>query len=85
MRIYRRELLRQFGTATAASMLLPCVNQSVSEPAAVPDTASRLDRNENAYGMSEKAKAASKRETKSILNVPDDAVAKALAVAKRAI
>ena len=74
MRIYRRELLRQFGTATAASMFLPCVNQSVSAPAAVPETASRLDRNENAYGMSEKAKAAF-RETLTWANrYPDEAI-----------
>ena len=57
MRIDRRELLRQFGTA-AASVFLPGVVEPVPAPADSSDVIARLDRNENAYGPSENAKEA---------------------------
>jgi histidinol-phosphate aminotransferase len=58
MRIDRRELLRQFGAATAASVLLPGFAEAASPSADNAGIIARLDRNENAYGPSEKTKAA---------------------------
>jgi histidinol-phosphate aminotransferase len=58
MRIDRRELLRQFGTAAAASVFLPGIAEAASAPADAAGVIARLDRNENAYGPSEKTKAA---------------------------
>jgi histidinol-phosphate aminotransferase len=75
MRIDRRELLRQFSTAAAASMLLPKVTKSVSALDA-PGTVARLHRNENAYGMSERAKAAFHEASAWANRYPDDAIEK---------
>src|SRR5215467_2769801 len=58
MGIVRRELLRQLAASTAVSILLPGSARSVTAPADASETVARLDRNENAYGMSERAKAA---------------------------
>ena len=57
MRIHRRDLLRQLGTAAAATAFLP----SFADPVAAADGPARLvrlNRNESAYGPCEKAKAA---------------------------
>ena len=58
MRIHRRELLRQLGTAAAATALFPRAMQSASDAEDSPARLVRLDRNESAYGPSEKAKVA---------------------------
>lgn len=58
MRVHRRELLRQIGTAAAATALLPKVLESASVAADSGERLVRLNRNESAYGPSEKAKAA---------------------------
>ena len=63
MRIDRRELLRQFGGAAAAtSLFLPSLVDAAEEGVAttpdVPAPLVRLHRNENAYGPGESAKSA---------------------------
>lgn len=58
MRIRRRELLRQFGTAAAATALYSTFAESGSAAVDAPTRPIRLDRNESAYGPCEKAKAA---------------------------
>jgi len=58
MRIHRRELLRQFGTAAVATALYPTIPESASVGADSAARLIRLNRNESAYGPSEKAKAA---------------------------
>ena len=71
MRMDRRELLRQFGSAAAATAFLPSLGEAASEPSVeAPDVSApfvRLHRNENAYGPGEKAKAAF-REALSFVN-----------------
>jgi histidinol-phosphate aminotransferase len=76
MRIGRRELLRRFGSAAAASMLPPEVVRSVSSPVHASETVARLDRNENAYGMSDKAKAAFSEALDCANRYPDEQVEK---------
>ena len=58
MRIHRRELLRQIGTAAAATAVLPTILESASFASEAGERVVRLNRNESAYGPSEKAKAA---------------------------
>jgi histidinol-phosphate aminotransferase len=58
MRIRRRELLRQFGTAAAATALCSTLAESASVAADTTTRLVRLNRNESAYGPCEKAKAA---------------------------
>lgn len=58
MRVDRRELLRHFGTAAAATAFLPKLLDSAAKVADSPTPVVRLNRNESAYGPSEKAKAA---------------------------
>jgi histidinol-phosphate aminotransferase len=58
MRIYRRELLRQFGTAAVATAFFPKLMDSAAAGVDSPTRLVRLDRNESAYGPGEKAKAA---------------------------
>src|SRR6516225_3919600 len=76
MRIGRRELLRRFGSAAAASMLPPEVVRSVSSPVHASETVARLDRNENAYGMSDSAKAAFSEALDCANRYPDEQVEK---------
>jgi len=76
MCINRRELLRRFGTAAAASVLPGKVAKSVSSPAHASGTVARLDRNENAYGMSEKAKAAFYEALNGANRYPDEQIEK---------
>ncbi len=58
MRIRRRELLRQFGVAGAATAFLPPFAKSAPSVADSPTRMVRLNRNESAYGPCERAKAA---------------------------
>jgi histidinol-phosphate aminotransferase len=58
MRIYRRELLRQFGTAAASSVLFPSLAESAFDRTESSPGSIRLNRNESAYGPCEKAKVA---------------------------
>jgi histidinol-phosphate aminotransferase len=58
MLICRRELLRQFGTAAAATALYSTLAESGPLAADVPTRLVRLNRNESAYGPCEKAKIA---------------------------
>lgn len=71
MHMDRRELLRQWGTAAAVTTLFPRVMQS---GATATDTARlvRLDRNESAYGPSEKAKAAFRETLADVNRFPDE-------------
>ena len=75
MRIDRRELLRQFGTA-AASVFLPGVVEPVPAPADSSDVIARLDRNENAYGPSENAKEAFRQALSGANRYPNGEVEK---------
>jgi histidinol-phosphate aminotransferase len=76
MRIDRRELLLQFGTAAAASVLWPRLVEPASVSADSASVVARLDRNENAYGPSEKAKAVF-QETLAVANrYPADEIEK---------
>ena len=76
MRIDRRELLRQFGTAAAASVLLPAIGEPASAPADAAGVIARLDRNENAYGPSEKTKAAFHQALVGANRYPDQEIEK---------
>jgi len=58
MRIYRRELLRQFGTVAASSVLFPSLAESAFDRTDSSPGPVRLNRNESAYGPCEKAKVA---------------------------
>jgi histidinol-phosphate aminotransferase len=58
MRIHRRELLRQFGAAGAATAFFPAFAESAPSAADSPTRLVRLNRNESAYGPCERAKAA---------------------------
>ncbi|HKW34973.1 MAG TPA: histidinol-phosphate transaminase [Candidatus Acidoferrum sp.] len=58
MRIHRRELLRQFGTAAAATAVCPMILETTSVASDSGERLIRLNRNESAYGPSEKAKVA---------------------------
>lgn len=58
MRIRRRELLRQFGVAGAATAFFPAFAESAPSAADSPTRMVRLNRNESAYGPCERAKAA---------------------------
>lgn len=74
MRIHRRELLRQFGTAAAATALFP----AVMEPASVTENSTsrlvRLNRNESAYGPCDKAKVAFQEAFTEIHRYPSEEV-----------
>jgi histidinol-phosphate aminotransferase len=76
MRIDRRELLRQFGTAAAATVFLPSVAEPVAAPADSSDVIARLDRNENAYGPSENAKEAFRQALSGANRYPEGEVEK---------
>ena len=76
MRIDRRELLRQFGTAAAASALLPRLSEAASAPANASGVIARLDHNENAYGLSEMAKNAFREASSAANRYPDDEIEK---------
>lgn len=72
MRIDRRQMLRQFGTAALASAFLPTFAE---EAAANPDSSKhfiRLDHNENAYGPGERAKAAFREALSEANRYPDE-------------
>lgn len=56
--MHRRELLRQIGTATAAMAAFPAVLESAAVATNSGERLVRLNRNESAYGPSERAKAA---------------------------
>jgi len=73
MTIRRRELLRQLGSAAAAAAVFPKVIESAS---AEDPTARRvrLNRNESAYGPSEKANAAFQEMLKEVNRYPGDEV-----------
>jgi histidinol-phosphate aminotransferase len=58
MRIYRRELFRQFGVAAAATVFPPSLANLAASAGDSATRPVRLNRNESAYGPSEKAKAA---------------------------
>src|SRR5215471_13366699 len=84
MRMDRRELLRQFGSAAAASVFLPRLPESASAPAEATSVIAKLDRNENAYGPSERAKEAF-RESLLISNRYPDAEVEKLRAAIAAL
>lgn len=58
MRIRRRQLLRQFGAAGAATAFFPAFAESAPSAADSPTRIVRLNRNESAYGPRERVKAA---------------------------
>jgi len=72
MHIDRRELLRQFGTAAAASVLWPRLAESASIPVDATSVIAKLARNENAYGPSEKAKEAFRESLLVANRYPDE-------------
>jgi histidinol-phosphate aminotransferase len=74
MHIDRRELLRRLSTTAAASIILPDAAKSVSAPVDVPRAVARLDRNENAYGMSENARTAFQEALAVANRYPDEAI-----------
>ena len=74
MRVRRRDLLRQFGTAAAATALFPAVMES---PSAAEDSIARLvrlNRNESAYGPCEKARAAFQEAVTQVSRYPSEEV-----------
>jgi histidinol-phosphate/aromatic aminotransferase/cobyric acid decarboxylase-like protein len=58
MRINRRQLLREFGTAAASSALFPNLAESAFDRTDSSAGSVRLNRNESAYGPCGKAKVA---------------------------
>jgi histidinol-phosphate aminotransferase len=74
MLIRRRELLRQFGTAAAATALYSTLAESGSVAADAPTRLVRLNRNESAYGPCEKAKVASQEAFTEVSRYPSDEV-----------
>jgi histidinol-phosphate aminotransferase len=76
MRIDRREMLRQFGTAALTSAFLPNIAEAGAAPADSSAHFLRLDRNENAYGPGEKARAAFHDALGSANRYPDEEVEK---------
>jgi len=76
MHIDRREMLRQFGTAALASTFLPSIAEA--GPAGTDSSAHfiRLDRNENAYGPGEKARAAFHEALAEANRYPDEEIEK---------
>lgn len=74
MRIHRRELLRQIGTAAAATAMLPTVLESASVATDSGERSVRLNRNESAYGPSEKAKAAFQEALAEVNRYPGEEV-----------
>lgn len=72
MRIHRRELLRQVGTAAVATALFPTVLESSS--ATEDAQLVRLNRNESAYGPSERAKAAFEQAVNEVHRYPGEEV-----------
>ncbi|HWZ99890.1 MAG TPA: histidinol-phosphate transaminase [Candidatus Dormibacteraeota bacterium] len=76
MRIDRRELLRQFGTAVATSAFLPNLAEAATTSAEGVTHFVRLDRNENAYGPGEKAKMAFREALTEVNRYPDEDVEK---------
>ena len=75
--ISRRNLLRGLGASAAAGAAIPSLRafrpfeELVEEPAASPDRIIRLDRNENAYGPSEKTMAVMREEARFANRYPD--------------
>ena len=76
MRIDRRELFRQFGSAAAVSAFLPSFTEAAAAPVDSSTHFVRLDRNENAYGPGEKAKAAFREALAEVNRYPDAEVEK---------
>ncbi|HEY6946651.1 MAG TPA: histidinol-phosphate transaminase [Candidatus Acidoferrum sp.] len=74
MRIHRRELLRQLGTAAAATALFPRVMESASATGDSTAPLVRLNRNESAYGPSEKAKGAFEQAVNGVNRFPGEEV-----------
>lgn len=74
MRIHRRELLRQIGTAAAAAAVLPPVLESAPVATDSGEKLVRLNRNESAYGPSEKAKAAYQEALTEVNRYPGEEV-----------
>lgn len=74
MRIHRRELFRQFGTAAAATALFPGVTQSAPAAEDPYPRQVRLNRNESAYGPSEKAKVAFELAVTEVSRYPGEEV-----------
>ena len=74
MRINRRELLRQIGTAAAAATVRPTLLESASVAMDSGTRLVRLNRNESAYGPSEKAKAAFQEALSEVNRYPGEDV-----------
>ena len=74
MRIHRRDLLRQLGTGAAATALFPRIAELASAAEDSPSRLVRLDRNESAYGPSEKAKAAFEQAINQVNRYPGEEV-----------
>lgn len=74
MRIHRRDLLRQLGAGAAATVLFPRTAESASGTDDSPARLVRLDRNESAYGPSEKAKVAFGQAVNEVSRYPGEEV-----------
>lgn len=74
MGVHRRELLRRLGTAAAATALFPRIMQSASAAEDATARLVRLNRNESAYGPSEKAKAAFQEALTGVNRYPGEEV-----------
>jgi histidinol-phosphate aminotransferase len=72
MRIHRRELLRQFSAAAAATAFRPTLVNSTSSGPDAPARPVRLNHNESAYGPCESAKAAFHEAIVDANRYPDD-------------
>lgn len=74
MRIHRREMLRQFSTAAAATAWYSTLGKSGSPAANALTHTVRLNRNESAYGTCEKAKATFQEAVTQISRYPGEEV-----------
>lgn len=74
MRIHRRELLRQIGTSAAVTAVCPTLLESASVTADSRARLVQLNRNESAYGPSEKAKAAFQEALTEVNRYPGEEV-----------
>lgn len=74
MRTHRRELLRQIGTAAVATAVFPTILESAPVATDSAERLVRLNRNESAYGPSEKAKAAFQEALTGVNRYPGEEV-----------